>query len=88
MNLIFTLLANHILSIIEADIKSNEPAIAQMMENEIKLLMTKLEAFLAVKNPKVEAIAKPILDLVANAAEAAVPIVGEAMVATIPEHQA
>lgn len=50
MNTILTVLSNHLLTVIEHELINAEPAIAAMIENELQLLIKKLESFLQSKS--------------------------------------
>jgi hypothetical protein len=61
MSFIITLLSSHLLSVIENELVSNEPEIVAMIEQELSLLITKLESYLTSKNAPVATIVNPVL---------------------------
>lgn len=72
MNLIITLLSSHLLTVLENELLANEPAIVAMIEQEIQLLINKLEAFLESKQPVVAKVVNPALDVANKALDAGV----------------
>ena len=57
MSLVLTLLSSHILTILENELVSSEPAIKNMIVQEIELLISKLENLIEKKSPKVSGVA-------------------------------
>lgn len=55
MNELFSILASHLLTIIEYEIQKNEPELIDMVTNEIELLISKLETYIQTKNAPVTA---------------------------------
>jgi hypothetical protein len=49
MNLLLTVLSSHLLSIIESILAYEEPAIVNALEDEINLLITKLQSYVKAK---------------------------------------
>lgn len=84
MNLILTLLSSHLLTVIENSLIANEPAIVATIEQEINLLITKLESFLQKKSPTASSIVTPILNSVNSVADVAVEAAGNAALAKAP----
>lgn len=83
MSLILTLLSSHLLTIIEGELVNAEPAIVNMIIQEIELLISKLENYIEGKSPTVAAAATPVLNSVANTASNMVQAAGEAAVASV-----
>ena len=77
MNLLLSYIAGHLLSIIEQQLISDAPEVVNITVNEIKLLITKLETYVAEKSPDVAAIATPVLNQVVLASSAAVEAAGQ-----------
>ena len=65
MSFILTLLSSHLLSVLESELASNEPAIVD-----------KLEAFIAAKEPALAAVVNPVLTTAGNVAAQAVQAAG------------
>jgi len=57
MSLVLTSLSSHILTILENELVSSEPAIKNMIVQEIELLISKLENLIEKKSPKVAGVA-------------------------------
>ena len=49
MNILLSALINHFLSVAEQELLKDEPEIVQSIENELKLLITKIENLLSNK---------------------------------------
>lgn len=81
MNLILTLLSSHLLSIIENALIKEEPEIVAAMEQEIALLITKLESYVSKKSPAVSAVVTPILNSANNVVDASIEAAGNAALA-------
>lgn len=75
------MLSSHLLSIVEHELLQEEPAILNMIVQEIELLVSKLENLLAAKSPKVAAVANPVLNAAGATAVHMVEAAGEAAVA-------
>jgi hypothetical protein len=69
---ILTLLISHVLTFVESELLKEEPAIIDYLTNDIKSLISKLEALIEKKSPAAEAVAAPVLNAVGTAAVAAV----------------
>jgi hypothetical protein len=76
MSFILTLLSSHLLSVLESELASNEPAIVNMIVQEMQLLVNKLEAFIAAKEPALAAVVNPVLTTAGNVAAQAVQAAG------------
>lgn len=80
MNILLSALINHFLSVAEQELIKNEPEIVQAIENELKLLVSKIENLLSGKSPSVAAIVNPVLSSAENIAEKAIDAAGNAAV--------
>ena len=78
MNLILTLLSSHLLSVIESALIKEEPEIIDAIEQEIALLITKLESYLQKKSPSVSAVVTPILNSAESVADVSLEAAGNA----------
>lgn len=76
MSFILTLLSSHLLSVLESELASNEPAIVNMIVKEMQLLVNKLEAFIAAKDPSLATVVNPVLTTVGNVAASALQAAG------------
>jgi len=56
MNILLSALINHFLSVAEQELIKDEPEIVQAIENELKLLVSKIENLLSTKSSSVAAI--------------------------------
>ena len=83
MSMILTMLSNHLLTIIENEIVSEEPAAVALVVQELELLVSKIEAFIAGKSAAVANVVDPVVDAVAGAAEAGVAAAGAALTAAV-----
>lgn len=81
MNLVLTLLSSHLLSVIENALIADEPEIVAAVEQEIELLIIKLESFLQKTHPALAAVATPVLNNVNSVADASLDAAGKAAVA-------
>ncbi len=79
MNLLLSYIATHLLSVIESEIVNNEPQIVAVVEQEIELLIAKLETYISGKSKTAAAIAIPVLNEVATLANAGVSGAGSAI---------
>lgn len=84
MNLILTLLSSHLLTVIENALITDEPAIVSAIEQEIALLITKLESFMQKKSSVASAIVTPILNSVNSVADVALEAAGNAALSQAP----
>lgn len=80
MNMILTILSNHLLSVIESSLIAAEPEIVDTIEKELLLLITKIESFIKTKSPTVSAVVTPILNSMNTVADVAVVAAGNAAV--------
>lgn len=80
MSLLLTVLSSHLLSEIENELIKSEPAIVEMIINEINLLVTKLQAFIDQHAPKIGQVVDPILSAAENVTERAINAAGDAAV--------
>ena len=75
MNILLSALINHFLSVAEHNLINSEPEIVAAIENELKLLVNKIENLLALKSSSLATIINPLLDntevIANNAIEAA-----------------
>ena len=76
---ILSLLISHILTYLEGELVKAEPQLVSNLEADIKSLISKLEALIAVKSPVVAKIATPVLNVVESATTAAVEAAGTAI---------
>lgn len=61
-NFILSIISSHLLTMIEKELIDAEPAIVKMIEQEITLLINKLESFLSEKVPAVAKVINPELE--------------------------
>ena len=61
MNILLTALSSHMLSIIESIVEYEEPTIVAALQQEISLLITKLESYIATKSPATASLVTPIV---------------------------
>ncbi len=77
-NLLLSALINHILTVVENTLISDEPEIVAAIEKELKLLVTKIESLLSSKSPQVAAVINPVLDKAETVADSAIGAAGKA----------
>ena len=80
MNILLSALINHFLSVAEQELIKDEPEIVQAIENELKLLVSKIENLLSTKSPSVAAIVNPVLTSAETVADSAISAAGNAAV--------
>jgi hypothetical protein len=80
MNILLSALINHFLSVAEQELIKDEPEIVQAIENELKLLISKIENLLSTKSPSVAAIVNPVLTSAETVADSALSAAGKAAV--------
>ncbi len=76
-NILLSALINHILTVVENTLISNEPEIVAAIENELKLLVSKIENLLSSKSPQVAAVVNPILSKAQTVAGNAIDAAGK-----------
>lgn len=81
MSLFITLLGSHLLTLVENELIAAEPAIVNLVIQEVELLISKLENLLAGKAPKIAAVANPALTAAGATAVNMVQAAGEAAIA-------
>ncbi len=80
MNILLSALINHFLSVAEQELIKEEPEIVQAIENELKLLISKIENLLSTKSPRVAAVVNHVLSSAVNVADNAIAAAGNAAV--------
>ena len=80
MNILLSALINHFLSVAEQELIKDEPEIVQAIENELKLLVSKIENLLSTKSSSVAAIVNPVLTSADTGAHSAISAAGNAAV--------
>ena len=80
MNILLSALINHFLSVAEQELIKDEPEIVQAIENELKLLVSKIENLLSTKSPSVAAVVNPVLASAEIVADNAIAAAGNAAV--------
>lgn len=80
MNILLSALINHFLSVAEQELIKEEPEIVQAIENELKLLISKIENLLYSKYPSVASIANPLLSSAEKVADNSISAAGKAAV--------
>ena len=80
MNILLSALINHFLSVAEQELIKDEPEIVQAIENELKLLVSKIENLLSTKSSSVVAIVNPVLTSAETVADRAISAAGNAAV--------
>jgi hypothetical protein len=78
MNILLSALINHFLSVAEQELIKNEPELVAAIENELKLLISKIENLLSTKSPSVAAFANPMLEGAETVADKAIDAAGKA----------
>lgn len=81
-NILLSALINHILTVVENTLISDEPQIVASIETELKLLVTKIENLLASKSPNVASIVNPVLENADTLANTAVSTLGNVLAST------
>jgi hypothetical protein len=71
-------LINHFLSVAEQELINDEPEIVAAIENELKLLVSKIENLLSTKSSSVAAIVNPILTSAETVADNGITAAGNA----------
>lgn len=61
MNILLSALINHFLSVAEQELIKEEPEIVQAIENELKLLVSKIENLLSTKLTSVAPVVNPLI---------------------------
>ena len=80
MNILLSALINHFLSVAEQELIKDEPEIVAAIENELKLLVSKIENLLSKKSSSVAAVVNPILTGAETVADSAISAAGNAAV--------
>lgn len=80
MNILLSALINHFLSVAEQELIKDEPEIVQAIENELKLLVSKIENLLSTKSSSVAAIVNPVLTSAETVADSALSAAGKAAI--------
>lgn len=80
MNMLLSILASHLLSVIESSLVSEEPEIVATIEKEIELLIIKLQSFIKDKSPTMATVVSPILDGVNTVADASIEAAANAAI--------
>ena len=80
MNILLSALINHFLTVAENLLIKDEPEIVQATENELKLLVSKIENLLSTKSSSVAAIVNPVLTSAETVADSAISAAGNAAV--------
>lgn len=80
MNMLLSILASHLLSVIESSLISDEPEIVATIEKEIELLTIKLQSFIKDKSPTVATVVSPILDGVNKVADVSIEAAANAAI--------
>ncbi len=80
MNILLSALINHFLSVAEQELIKDEPELVAAIENELKLLVSKIENLLSTKSPSVAAVVNPVLASAVNVADNAIAAAGNAAV--------
>ena len=80
MNILLSALINHFLSVAEQELIKDEPEIVLAIENELKLLVSKIENLLSTKSPSVAAIVDPVLANAETVADSAINAAGNASI--------
>ncbi len=85
MSMILTLIMNHLLTIVENELATAEPQIVTMIVDEIQLLISKLENYIAAHAPAVAKVANPALANASAIATNAVQAAGTAALQPVNE---
>ncbi len=80
MNILLSALINHFLSVAEQELIKDEPELVAAIENELKLLISKIENLLSTKSSSVAAIVNPVLTSAETVADSAISAAGNAAV--------
>jgi hypothetical protein len=79
MQMLFTFIGSHLLTLLENLLIQEEPEIVAQVEKEAQLLISKIESLLEAKSPKAIAILEPSLNLVGSLTNDAVSAAGSAI---------
>lgn len=82
MNILLSALINHFLTVAEQELIKDEPEIVKAIENELKLLVSKIENLLSTKSPSVAAITNPLLERAETVADNAIRAAGNAAISS------
>lgn len=85
MQMLLTFLASHLLTILENLLVKEEPSVVAQVEQEARLLISKIESLLQAKSPAVAKVVDPALNLVSTLANDAVDAAGNAIVQDVPK---
>jgi hypothetical protein len=80
MNLLFSTLINHALTLAENLLIQNEPKIVEAVEAELKVFVLKFENLLSKKSPKVGAVLNPVLNQANTVVDRAINAAGHAAI--------
>ncbi len=80
MNILLSALINHFLTVAETLLIKDEPEIAEAIENELKLLVTKIENLISSKSPTIAPVVNPILSSAEIVADKVITAAGTAAV--------
>lgn len=86
MQMLFTFIGSHLLTILENLLIQNEAAIVNQVQNEAKLLISKIESILQAKSPAAATILNPVLNLTSNLTNDAIVAVGNSLVKDIAQN--
>lgn len=75
-------MVGHILTIIEQELANSEPAMVSLIEQEIQLLVNKLESYIDVKSPMAAKVLTPVFTTGTAVADAMINAAGAAAVET------
>jgi len=80
MNILLSALINHFLSVAEQELIKSEPEIVQSIENELKLLISKIENLLSKKSPGLAELINPGLITAESLVEKVINTAGNATI--------
>jgi hypothetical protein len=85
MQMLFTFIGSHLLTILESLLVQEEPVIIAQVEKEAQLLISKIQSLLQSKSPAAAAALNPAINLVGTLANDAVAAAGNAIVQDVPK---
>jgi hypothetical protein len=77
---IMSLIVSHLLTFLESELAKNEPQILAVINQDIQLLIAKLEALLKIKAPTVAAVVNPVVEVAGIAADAGIQAIADHLV--------
>ena len=77
---IMSLIVSHLLTFLESELAKNEPQILAVINQDIHLLIAKLEALVASKAPAGAAIVNPMVEVAGQAVDAGIQAVADHLI--------